>query len=132
MSITNRYYRDTDAIIIVYDCCAEDTFFNIDKWCTEVNTYLAPQLDDGMPVLLVANKKDKIPDMESPNEVVNFRVAQELATNKGLFACVETSAKSGEGIKELFEKIAKEIMRCRGPKSAGRVDRIQNRKGKCC
>lgn len=131
MSITNRYYRDTDAVVIVYDCCAEDSFFNIDKWYTEVNTYLAPQLDDGMPVVLVANKKDEIPD-KYPTEVVNFKVAQELATNKGLFACVETSAKTGDGITELFEKITKELLRSKGPKMAGHVDRVQNKKGKCC
>lgn len=131
MSITNRYYRDTDAVVIVYDCCAEDSFFNIDKWYTEVNTYLAPQLDDGMPVVLVANKKDEIPD-RIPTEVVNFKVAQELATNKGLFACVETSAKTGEGITELFEKIIKELLRSKGPKMPGHVDRVQNKKGKCC
>jgi len=101
MSITNRYYRDTDAVVIVYDCCAEETFFSIDKWYTEVNTYLAPQLDDGMPVVLVTNKKDKIVDAASPTDVVNFKVAQELATNKGLFACVETSVRSGHGITEM-------------------------------
>ena len=131
MSITNRYYRDTDAVVIVYDCCDEDTFQNIDKWYREVNTYLAPQLDDGMPILLVANKKDKIPEM-SPTEVVNFKVAQELAMNKEIIACFETSARTGEGIMELFEKIAKELMHLKGPKSAGRVDKIQHKKTKCC
>ena len=131
MSITNRYYRDTDAVVIVYDCCAEDTFFNIDKWYTEINTYLAPQLDDGMPVVVVANKKDKIPDVSSPTEVVNFKVAQELASNKELFACVETSAKTGDGVTELFEKIAKELLYRKGPKSPGHVDNVQRKNGKC-
>ena len=131
MSITNRYYRETDAVVIVYDCCDEDTFQNIDKWYKEVNTYLAPQLDDGMPVLLVANKKDKIPEMP-PSEVVNFKVAQELAMNKEITACFETSAKTGEGIAELFEKIAKELVHLKGPRSAGRVDKIQRKKAKCC
>ena len=132
MSITNRYYRETDAVVIMYDCCDEDTFQNIDKWYKEVNTYLAPQLDDGMPVLLVANKKDKIPEV-SPIEVVNFKVAQELATNRDITACFETSAKTGEGVTALFEKIAKELLHLKGPKSsAGHVDKIQRKKTKCC
>ena len=129
MSITNRYYRDTDAVIIVYDCCAEESFYNIDKWCTEVNTYLAPQLDVGMPIVLAANKKDKISYCE-PN--VAFKVAQELASIKGLFACVETSAKTGEGVKEMFEKVAKELLHQKGPRLAGHIDRIQEKNGKCC
>ena len=132
MSITNRYYRDTDAVVIVYDCCAEESFFNIDKWYGEINTYLAPQLDNGMPVVLVANKKDKLADPDELEEVVNFKVAEELASNKGLFACIETSAKTGAGVTEIFEKIAKELLRLKGPKSAGRVDKVQNKKTRCC
>ena len=130
MSITNRYYRDTNAVIIVYDCCAEETFHTIDKWYGEVNTYLAQELDDGLPVVLVANKKDKI--AESSTEVVNFKAAQEMSMHLGLFACVETSAKTGDGITEAFEKIAKELLRSKGPKSVGRIDKIQRKKGKCC
>ena len=132
MSITNRYYRETDAVIIVYDCCMEETFHNIEKWYGEVNTYLAQELDDGMPVVVVANKKDKLADMTSSMEFVNFKVAQESTMNRGVFACVETSAKTGEGVAALFEKIAKELLHCKGPKSAGRVDKIQRKKGKCC
>ena len=131
MSITNRYYRETDAVIIVYDCCAEETFHTVDKWFGEINTYLAQELDDGLPVVLLANKKDKIADV-SPAEVVNFKAAQEMSANLQLFACMEASAKTGDGITEVFEKIAKELLRCKGPKSAGRVDKIQRKKGKCC
>ena len=132
MSITNRYYRDTDAVIIVYDCCEEETFHNIEKWYSDVYTYLAQELDDGMPVIVVANKKDKLADLTSSMECVNFRVAQESTMDRGVFACVETSAKTGEGVTELFEKIAKELLLRKGPKSAGCVDKIQRKKGKCC
>ena len=131
MSITNRYYRETDAVVIVYDCCEEDSYLNIEKWYGEIHTYLIHELDDGMPVVLVANKKDKIAETTSSTEYVNFKAAQELSMNIGLFACVETSAKTGEGITELFEKIAKELVHLKGPKSGGRVDKIQNKKGKC-
>ena len=133
MSITNRYYRETDAVVIVYDCCDEDTFHNIEKWYGELHTYLTREIDEGMPVVLVANKKDQLSDRSSPMEVVNFRAAKELSAEKGMFACLETSAKTGAGITELFEKIAKELQRRKGgPKSAGRIDKIQRKKGKCC
>ena len=131
MSITNRYYRETDAVIIVYDSCDPDTFQNIEKWYNEIITYLAPQLDDGMPVLLVGNKKDKCSEMPQ-GEAVNFKVAQELAINKDITACFETSAATGEGIMELFEQTTKELLRLKTPKSAGRVDKIQRKKTKCC
>ena len=132
MSITNRYYRDTDAVIIVYDCCMEETFHSIEKWYGEVNTYLAQELDDGMPVIVVANKKDQLADVTSSMEFVNFKVAQESIMSRGVLACVETSAKTGEGVTQLFEKIAKELLHRKGPKSAGHVDKIQHKKGKCC
>lgn len=131
MSITNRYYRETDAVIIVYDCCDEESYHSIEKWYGEVLTYLTQELEDGMPVALVANKKDKIPDMTSSMEYVNFKVTQELSMNMGLFACIETSAKTGEGVTEVFEKIAKELLHRKGPRSAGRVDRIKKNKGGC-
>lgn len=132
MSITNRYYRETDAVIIVYDCCDEETFHNIEKWYGEVHTYLTQELGDGMPVVLVANKKDKIPDTSSPTEVVDFKAAKELAANMGVLACMETSAKTGNGITEVFEKIAEELLHRKGPKSAGCVDKIQRKKGRSC
>ena len=132
MSITNRYYRETAAVILVYDCCDEETFHNIEKWYGEVQTYLTQELEDGMPVVLVANKIDQIADVSPPETVVNFKVAKESAMKMGLLACVETSAKTGDGITEVFEKIAKEVLRRRGPKSAaGRVDKIQRKKSKC-
>ena len=132
MSITNRYYRDTQAVIIVYDCSAEESFYNVDKWYTEVNTYLAPQLDDGMPVVLVANKKDRLSEAAATGEVVNVKVAQELASSKGFLACVETSAKTGDGVNRLFEMIAKELLHRNGPKTTGRVDKVQKKGGNCC
>lgn len=133
MSITNRYYRQTAAVVIVYDCCDEETFDNIKKWYGEVQTYLTQELEDGMPVLLVANKIDQIADVSPPDTVVNFKVAKESAMKLGFLACIETSAKTGDGVTEVFEKIAKEVLRRRGPKlEVGRVDKIQRKKGKCC
>jgi len=97
-----------------------------------VNTYLAQELDDGMPVVVVANKKDKLVDLNSSMECVNFKIAEQSTMDRGLYACIETSAKTGEGIKDVFEKIAKELLHRKGPKSAGRVDHVQHNKGKCC
>ena len=107
MSITNRYYRDTDAVIIVYDCCAPETFHNIQKWYSEVYTYLAQELDDGMPVMVAANKKDKLVDLNSSMECVNFKIAERSTMDRELFACIETSAKTGEGVKMCLRRLLK-------------------------
>lgn len=49
--------------------------------------------------------------MLESEDVVNFNRAQELSDEKGFVACVETSSKTGEGVTELFETAAKEILR---------------------
>ena len=85
-----------------------------------------------MPVVVAANKKDKLVDLNSSMECVNFKIAEQSTMDRELFACIETSAKTGEGVKDVFEKIAKELLHCKGPKSAGYVDNVQHKKGKCC
>lgn len=65
-------------------------------------------LSSNVICILVACKLDKMKEAEY---AVSFKCAQELSEEKGFFACVETSSKTGEGVTEVFEIIASELLR---------------------
>ena len=95
-----------DAVIIVYDCCYRDSFDNIDNGF--VATYFSSQTDN---IIIVANKKDRLKEamLEATNDVLNFNIAMNWASTLG-YRCIETSAKSGENIQELFKMVAEALL----------------------
>ena len=58
----------------------------------------------------MACKKDKMMETE---DFVDFKLAQKVSDVMGFRACVETSSKTGEGVTELFEIVAMELLRCK-------------------
>jgi len=106
-------YRHTDAVIIVYDCCDPDSLAKVDCWSGEIDRYLAHKIDNDMPVnvIMVANKKDRLKEaiLEATTHVIDFNIAVKWASALG-YRCIETSAKSGENIQELFKMVAEELL----------------------
>jgi len=71
-----------------------------------------------MPIVIVANKKDKLEKMkESKSDYVDIQVAREKAKHKGM-SCIETSAKTGENISELFKMVAQSLSASQFPNPA--------------
>lgn len=104
--MTSRFYRGAKAVIIAYDCCVESSLYSVDQWCSDVYCYL----DIEVPIVLVACKKDL--QRDSPT-AVSIEHAQRLAISRGYAACVETSAKTGEGIEKVFKIVTTEVLsRC--------------------
>lgn len=117
-SITDSYYSKANAVLIVYDCCDQRSFSSIDKWYSEIVRYLANKLDYGMPVVIVANKKDKLKHaMATSSNYVDIKMAQHRAHQEGL-SCIETSAKTGENILKLFTMVAKSLADSQSPRSS--------------
>ena len=90
-------------MIIVYDCCDVDTFNNVKYWYGDVSRY---GLSDETLFILVANKID-----EATRRVVDQTEAEQYTKiNDIFFHYAEISTKTGQGVTELFEMIAKEIL----------------------
>ena len=51
----------------------EDSWSDVDFWVRELNYYLSTELDNGMPVLFVGNKKDLVDKRDEEQKTVNFR-----------------------------------------------------------
>ena len=71
------------------------------SWVRELQKHAAP----GCVIVLVGNKRDQEDAREVPPEA-----AQAYAVEHGL-ACIETSAKTAEGVNELFALIAARLPR---------------------
>jgi small GTP-binding protein len=90
-AITRSLYRDSHAVILVYDVTSQDSFDALRGWFTEIDDY-APA---NVPVVIVGNKLDL-------GQTVPFDDALAFAERMGAKLCL-TSAKTGEGIRDLFK-----------------------------
>jgi GTPase SAR1 family protein len=89
------YYRGADALISVYDVTCKTSFYKALNWIKETDSQQSYSV-------LVGNKIDK-DEREVSTEVGKKGTVESLGM-ADLF--VETSAKSGENVEYLFEKIA--------------------------
>jgi len=100
-SLAPMYYRGAVAALCVYDITAEETFDRALKWISEVEQNVDPK-----PIVaLIGNKLD----LEKSKRLVSKEKAAAYAKEAGLLF-METSAKTGEGITEIFLQIAKDLI----------------------
>ena len=99
--MTNLYYRDAQVAILTYDITNESSFNSIEFWIKELRYKVE---NENMILCLVGNKCD-----------VNIN-ERKIMTNKGKnyanennMIFYETSAKTGEGVKDLFVTIANKV-----------------------
>jgi Ras-related protein Rab-6A len=92
-SLIPMYIRDANIILVVYDITLKDSFTHTEHWVNETKDL---KRDDAIFVL-VGNKID----LDDKREITT-KEAEDFATQKG-FLFHEVSAKSGEGIEDLFQ-----------------------------
>ena len=91
-SLIPMYIRDANIILVVYDITIKDSFTHTEHWVNETKDL---KREDAIFVL-IGNKID----LES-QRVVSTKEGEDFATEKG-FIFHEVSAKTGEGIEDLF------------------------------
>ncbi len=103
-------YPDTDVIIMCFGIDNPDSLENImEKWVPEVNHFCP-----NVPVILVGNKKDLRFDKEVHEELekrklkpVSMEEARLVAERMRAYTYLECSAKTREGVREIFDTAAK-------------------------
>ena len=100
-AMTNLYYRDAQVALLTYDITNESSFTSIDFWIKELKYKVE---NENMILCLVGNKCDVNKDDRKITTVRGKNFAEE---NNMIF--YETSAKTGEGVKELFVAIANKV-----------------------
>ena len=110
-SIETCFYRESDAIILVYDVTNPDSFHSIcDSWIKETQRH-RPEGDGQRPVMITAgNKHDLLIDGEYDEDgIVPIDKVKDFSQSYDLLNPVMTSAKTGHNVQHVFHLIATEL-----------------------
>ena len=97
-SMTNLYYRDAQVAILTYDVTNEQSLESLNYWLNELNDKVEI---DNMILCLAGNKND----VDASEKRVPTSKGKAFADEHNMIF-FETSAKTGAGVKELFQAIA--------------------------
>lgn len=123
------YYRGAAAALVVFDCTSTESYQRSQSWLRELQRSANP----GIVICLVANKIDLV-----ANQQVDLAQAEGFAADQGiLFA--KCSAKTGEGVTEIFTAIAKKLPLGQSKAGGATVDlskrppaSVSAQQGGCC
>jgi small GTP-binding protein len=96
------YYRGSSGGLLVYDVTRKRTFIVLEEWLEE----LRKAINKDIPLVLVANKTDLPDRIVTPAEGKAFADAHNMPY-------IESSAKTGEGILDVFEQLAQILVEAR-------------------
>ncbi|CAB1417179.1 unnamed protein product, partial [Pleuronectes platessa] len=96
-SVTHAYYRDANALLLLYDVTNKTSFDNIQAWLTEIHEYA----QQDVVLMLLGNKADA-----THNRVVKREDGERLAKEFGV-PFMETSARSGLNVELAFTAVAR-------------------------
>ena len=97
--ITRSYYKCADGIILTYDITDRNSFEKLDFHFNDIIYCYSKYI----PIFLVGNKMD-----DENRRKITFAEGEEFSKKHGLMFC-ECSAKYGENIDFIFNKLANEI-----------------------
>ncbi|CAN2389122.1 immunoglobulin transcytosis in epithelial cells mediated by polymeric immunoglobulin receptor [Pristimantis euphronides] len=100
-SVCHLYYRGASVALLVYDITSKESFRRAQFWLRELYKYA---FNGEMVIALVGNKSD----LRNDREVLRENAQDFAAQNQLLF--METSAKTGDGVKEVFEAVASKLL----------------------
>jgi small GTP-binding protein len=118
--LTTGYFRGCEAAVIVFDLTDATSYVRIHDWFKNVlelcNLGVEDMSGEGrLPVFIVGNKTDLTDDYhyhqqqwKNKRRVVIAREAEELCAANG-WEYAECSAKSGEGVAQVFERVTAKV-----------------------
>lgn len=98
-SLIPCYIRESEIALVVYDVTSAESFEQTSKWITDVKA----ERGEEVLIMLVGNKTD----LEEKRQV-STKAGEDKSKELNLLF-METSAKSGHNVKELFLKVASEL-----------------------
>lgn len=126
LSISQMFYRDAD---IAFVCFTSESKDSIEKWVERIR-----QQSPNCTIFLVLTKSDLL----SPEETSQLHEYTLKVKDKIEASCVViTSSATGNGVSDLFELAATEILNAASPKETKKVVELQNSNTedggkKCC
>ncbi|KAJ3345498.1 GTP-binding protein Rho1 [Entophlyctis luteolus] len=116
-------YPDSHVILICFAVDSPDSLDNVqEKWISEVLHFCA-----GLPIILVACKKDLRNDPRVIEELrkigqspVTVAQGQAVAEKIGAYRYLECSARTGDGVNDVFEHATRAALTNRGAAAGGK------------
>ncbi|XP_041459619.1 rho-related GTP-binding protein RhoA-B-like isoform X1 [Lytechinus variegatus] len=113
-------YPDTDVILMCFAIDNPDSLENIpEKWTPEVRHFCP-----NVPIILVGNKKDLRNDDHTKLELqrtkqtpVSYDEGHQMAVKSGAAKYMECSAKTNDGVREVFETATRQALQSRKKKN---------------
>ncbi len=102
-TVTRQYYRDTQAILLVFDLTNEKTFNDLKSWIEEAINY---KNNDKCLFFLFGNKSDEKEKIVVSNE----KIKHFLRNNPEIKKYFEVSAFNGHNIDLAFDKISQHLV----------------------
>ena len=97
-SLIRSFYNNASLAIIVYSIDNENSFNNLGYWLNEIRSKANPDIN----IILIGNKSD----LENERKITK-EMGQDLCDSNGLNLFIETSAKTGFNVKQLFIEATK-------------------------
>ncbi|KAL1269819.1 hypothetical protein QQF64_032108 [Cirrhinus molitorella] len=109
-------YPDTDVILMCFSIDSPDSLENIpEKWTPEVKHFCP-----NVPIILVGNKKDLRNDEHTRRELIKMKQepvkpeeGRDMANRISAFGYLECSAKTKDGVREVFEMATRAALQVR-------------------
>lgn len=117
-SLIPSYIRDSSVAVVVYDISNAKSFQNTRKWVDDVRG----ERGNDVIIVLVGNKTD----LNDKREVTTAQGEEEAKKNNLMF--IETSAKVGHNVKNLFRRIAQALPGMDGTEGAATA----GNQSECC
>lgn len=99
VSLRKRYYTGAHGAVVVFDVTRKESYDHIDNWIKEVE-----EKCPDIPIVIVGNKTDLLDE-----RVISQEKIEEEWGSKG-YTLLESSAKLGDGVNDIYTIIAKKVM----------------------
>ena len=99
-SLIPSYLKNADCIIIVFDITNKESFLSLNKWLTDAKNNASENT-----IYVICGNKIDLKERRTVNE---NEINEYIKKNTGVIY-MECSAKNGQGIKDLFNVIAKNL-----------------------
>jgi Ras-related protein Rab-2A len=121
-SLVSSFYRNGAFAILVYSINSRESFDNLEGWLNDIRT--SGSVD--VKMFLIGNKKDL-----EENRAVTYEEGERFAKEHGFIQFFETSAMTGENVKDVFVQIGKAsyMLPLEEDKSGNKSDMMDNIKG---
>jgi small GTP-binding protein len=96
-SLAPMYYRSANVAVLVFDVTSKSSLEDLEDWSAEI----ADKAPQGIKLVVIGNKIDLVEE-----RVISTQAGKEAAAAMNAALYGETSALTGEGVNEIFAKIA--------------------------